>query len=75
MPTMIDHTIGKRLPPTEIARISGSASFVAIQLPTRAPMKPTATETRQPPWLYPAIARPTDDAGSRCDRRSRAAPR
>src|SRR5690349_3618844 len=55
---MIDQTTGNGWRSIVTAKTSGSPIFFAIQVPRSAPMKPTATETRQPPRVPPAIARP-----------------
>src|SRR5260370_42204780 len=47
---MIDQTIGKCSPPISTAKISFRPSSLAIQRPISAPINPSATETRQPPW-------------------------
>ena len=57
---MIDQMTGKLSPPILTTNSSGRCSAWAIHIPTSAPMKPSAIDTRQPPWLYPAIAWPIE---------------
>src|SRR5262245_46906174 len=56
----IDQTMGNRSPPMLTAKSSGKPIAPASQLPSKAPIKPRAMDTRQPPRLYPAIACPTE---------------
>ncbi|MBL8740077.1 MAG: hypothetical protein JNK04_03250 [Myxococcales bacterium] len=44
----IDQITGKRCPPMETGKISGRPSTPASQVPSSAPMKPSATDPRQP---------------------------
>ena len=53
---MIDQRMGKLLPPTLTVKSSGKPSRRASHSPTRAPMKPKAMETRQPPRDTPVMA-------------------
>src|SRR5438270_704934 len=46
---MIDQMIGNRIPATGNASSSGSPSFPASQLPSNAPINPSAIETKHPP--------------------------
>src|SRR5262249_46289155 len=47
----MDQTTGKVASPTCTARGSGRFRARARAMPTRAPMKPSAIDTRIPPWL------------------------
>lgn len=55
---MIDQRKGNGAPATWISNGSGKPIRRAIHEPSSAPMKPSAMETRQPPCVPPAIARP-----------------
>ena len=56
----IDHTTGKLDPPIFTTKKSGKDNFLAIHCPSRAPMNPTTTETKHPPWEYPTSDCPMD---------------
>ena len=51
---MIDHTTGKSVPPIFNTKKSGNAVFLAIHVPNKAPINPTAIEMIQPPFENPA---------------------
>ncbi len=55
---MMDQKNGNGAPATRIIKGSGNPILREIQEPSNAPMKPSAIETRQPPRVPPAIARP-----------------
>ncbi len=60
---MTAHRKGKAGPsPSWITKSSGSFALRAIQEPSIAPMNPRTMETRQPPRVPPAIARPMPPA-------------
>ena len=56
----MDHTIGKLVVPIWIAKSSGRPKDRAIHMPTMAPTKPSAIDTRQPPREKPVIACPSE---------------
>src|SRR5689334_16059036 len=56
---MIDHTIGKLVVPIRTANSSGRPNARASHIPTTAPTKPSAIDTRQPPREKPVIACPS----------------
>jgi len=53
---IIDQTTGKSVPPMLNTKKSGSANFLAIQLPSKAPINPTAIESKHPPLENPTNA-------------------
>lgn len=57
---MIDHMTGKSVPPIFNTKKSGNAVFLAIHVPSKAPINPTAIEMIQPPFENPASERPIE---------------
>src|SRR2546423_5556386 len=56
----IDQTTGNVWLPTCTGRGSYRPAWRASHMPSSAPMKPSAIETRQPPCEYPPMARPIE---------------
>ncbi len=57
---IIDQTTGKSVPPIFKTKKSGSDAFLAIHVPSKAPIKPTTMEITHPPLEKPTSARPID---------------
>ena len=55
----MDQTIGKLVVPICIAKSSGRSNARDTHIPTKAPTKPSAIDTRQPPREKPVIACPS----------------
>ena len=68
---MIDQTTGKVWPPTLTGSSSGIPACRASHIPSSAPTKPSAMETRQPPRESPPGAPGVLDAGARRRHRHR----
>lgn len=63
---MMDQIMGNSVPPILTIHKAGKPSNLASHTPSKAPIKPTAMDTRQPPPEKPTIACPIQDYYLEC---------